>query len=123
MKKKIIGAIIVVLGCALLLVFGSVLIMFLAPGTEIFGIRYVASGTSKCENPNKKLEAFSGDIYIDTKNVPITINFTDSYAYGVDFCQNFIGFTKSKEKVADVSIEYKENDLYITAKEIEEFVY
>lgn len=125
MKKKIIGAIIVVLGCALLFVFGSVLIMFLAPGTEIFGIRYVASGTSKCENPNKTLEAFSGDIYIDTKNVPITINFTDGYAYAVDFCQNFIGFTKTKEKVADLSIEKKNDgkDLYITAKEIEEFIY
>lgn len=123
MKKKIIGAIIVVLGCALLFVFGSVLIMFLAPGTEIFGIRYVASGTSKCENINKSLEAFSGDVYIDTKNVPITIKFTEEYAYAVDFCQNFIGFTKSKQKVASYSEEYKENNLYITANEIEEFVY
>lgn len=123
MKNKILGTILVVLGCALLFVAGSVLIMFLAPGTEIFGIRYVASGTSKCENVNKSLEAFSGDVYIDTKNVPITIKFTEGYAYAVDFCQNFIGFTKSKQKVASYSEEYKENNLYITANEIEEFVY
>lgn len=121
MKNKIIGLIIAIIGCGFLFVCGSALIMFLAPGTEIFGIRYVASGTSKCEVTEPLGEY--GDIYIDTKNVPISLDFNSGYASSVEFCQNFIGFTKSKDRVANLSITTENGNLYITANEIEEFLY
>lgn len=126
MKKRILGALIVVVGVALLLVVVPVVIMFLAPGTEIYGIRYVASGTSKCEikeNLNDYVSGFTGDLYIETKNVPIEITFGESYSYYLEFCQNFIGFTKSKDKKANLDINQKNGNLYIKANEIEEFVY
>lgn len=126
MKKRILGAVIVVIGVALLLVVVPVVIMFLAPGTEIYGIRYVASGTSKCEikeNLNDYVQGFTGDLYIETQNVPIEITFSESYSYYLEFCQNFIGFTKSKDKKANLSINQKNGDLYVKANEIEEFVY
>lgn len=121
MKNKLLGLFIAILCCGLLFVCGSVLVLFLAPGTEIFGIRYVASGTSKCEI-NKPIGEYK-DIYIDTKNVPISIDFNNGYASSVEFCQNFIGFTRTKDKVANLSMTTENGDLHITANEIEEFVY
>lgn len=121
--KRFWGLVIAILGAGLLFVAGSVLIMFLAPGTEIFGIRYVASGISKCDIA-EPLQNFTGNLYIDTKNVPIEIDFTDSTSFGIEFRQNFIGFTKSKQKKANLDITYSENgDLHLTANEIEEFIF
>lgn len=121
--KKFWGVVIAVIGAGLLFVIGSVLVMFLAPGTEIFGIRYVASGTSKCDIA-EPLQNFTGNLYIDTKNVPIEIDFTDSTSFGIEFRQNFVGFTKSKQRKANLDITYSDNgDLHLTANEIEEFAY
>lgn len=127
MKKYLKILIVLLIGVPLLLFVGSTVVLFLAPGVEIFGVRYSASGTSKCEfseNIDTYLPSgFSGDVYIDTKNVPVEITFSSSYAYYLEFCQNFIGFTKSKDKVANVSITCEDGDLHIKANEIEEFLY
>lgn len=128
MKKKIWGLVIVIVCCALLAVVGSFVVMVLAPGTEIFGIRYVASGTSKCEElvdfgqVQTDFGSFS-DIYVETKNVPININFTDYTSSSVEFCQNFIGLTKSEAKVANLDVHVQNGDLYIIANEIEPYIY
>jgi len=123
MGKKIIGGLIVVIGAALLFVFGSALILFLAPGVEIFGIRYVSAGASEC-NIKEPISSFSGDIYIDTHGVPVTLNITDYYNSSVEFSQNFIGFTRSNYDKAglDISVD-SEGDLHIKTKEIVKWVY
>ncbi len=123
MAKKIWGVILVLIFCVLLFIFGSVLILFLAPGTEIFGIRYVASGISEC-SVDQNLESFSGDIYIETYGVPITIEYTDYTALNVSFHQDFVGFTKSKNKVASLDCEIDDDgNLHLTANEIVPWVY
>ena len=122
MKRKIIASLIAVLGSVVLFFVGCAVVMFLAPGTEIFGVRYVASGLSQCD-VKQTLESFSGDVYVETSKVPIQINF-GNYNYGVEFRQNFIGFTKSKDKKASLSVSYDQSrNLHIKANEIQEFVY
>lgn len=128
MKNKILGITISVICCALLLIFGSFLIMVLAPGVEIFGIRYVSAGTSRCEElvDFAQIRTDYGDfnhICVETKNVPVDINFIDYTSSTVEFRQNFVGLTKSKDKVANLGIEVKDGTLYITANEIEAFIY
>lgn len=127
MKKYLRLFIVLLIGVPLLLFAGSALVLFLAPGVEIFGIRYSASGTSKCEF-SENLDpyfssGFNGDVYIETKNVPIEITFSGSYIYHLEFCQNFIGFTRSKDKKANVQIYCEDGDLHIKVNEIEEFLY
>lgn len=123
MAKKIFAVFCIILACGLLFVVGSAVALFLAPGMEIFGIRYVASGLSKCE-VDRRIDRFSGDIYIETQNVPITFNYTDYYSTSVAFSQNFIGFTKSKQDVASVDIGInKSGDLIVKTHEIEKWIY
>lgn len=102
MAKKILGVFIVIIFCGLLFVFGSALILFLAPGTEIFGIRYVGAGTSKVDEPLQNLTSFSGDIYIETYSVPITIKYSDYNTTSLYFQQEFVGFTRTDSEKASV---------------------
>lgn len=121
---KRIGITIAILIAFVFLFFIScVVIMFLAPGTEIFGVRYVSALVGNYEK-DVSLETFSGDIYIDTEGVPITIDFTNYYTYNVSFHQNFTGLTTTKISQANLDIVYKENgDLLLKTSEFVKFIY
>ena len=98
MKKIVITLLVLLIGMPLLFFFGSAVILFLAPGTEIFGVRYVSAALKiTVKNGVQTLESFSGDeIFIETHGVPITIQFSDYYTTSVNFTQNFVGYTKSE---------------------------
>ena len=123
MAKKILAGIGIVLACALLFVVGCTLIMFLAPGVEIFGIRYVAVGQGQYYF-NDKMESFSGDVYIETKEVPITVK----YVWGinrvqVEYKQDFIGFTSSPKLDEQLESFVENGDLHIVGHDTEKFLY
>lgn len=123
MKKALLSTLIAIIGSALLFVVVCTLVLFLAPGVKIFGIRYVSSGSSKCEVA-EPLKNFSGDVFVEAKNVPITINFTTDYSFGVEFYQDFVGLTRSSQEKASLEIIYDESgNLHLTAKEMEKFIY
>ena len=124
MKKKILGIIIIVVLAGFLFIAGSAVILFLAPGTEIFGIRYVSLGSSKC-NVTEPIVGFVGEnIYVETNGVPITIEFTEYYASQVQFSQNFAGFTKSDYDKADVNVYTdEEGNLHIETHEIVKWLF
>lgn len=122
--SKRIGITIIILIAFVCLFFTScAVIMFLAPGTEIFGVRYVSALVGNYEK-DVSLETFHGDLYIDTEGVPITIDFTNYYTYSVSFHQNFTGFTTSHMSQANLELDYKENgDLKIKTSEFVKFIY
>ena len=125
MTKRIIATMVVLLiGLPLLFIAGSALILFLAPGTEIFGIRYIQSGFSNYQY-SEKLEAFGGDIYIETQGVPVNIIYSDYYNARVEFSQHFIGFTRSENEKASISVnvDEKTSNLIIKTHELVKFIY
>ena len=108
---------------AALFVVGCSLVLFLAPGVELFGIRYVAVGQGNAYF-NKKVGSFSGDVYIDAVEVPVII----SYEWGVtsaivEYKQEFIVFTRTERKDERVEFEIKNNNLHIKTYDLEEFIY
>ncbi len=130
MAKKLLTAFCVLLASAALFVCVCLLVLFLAPGTEILGIRYIANGISKYEQDNLNLaaltnrEEFSGNIYIETYGVPITIEYTPYVTSHVSFHQDFVGLTKSKNRVASLEASVDENDdLHIKVNEIVPWLY
>lgn len=127
MKGKIAVTILVlVVGLPLLIFFGGAVILFLAPGVEIFGIRYVSAALNiTVENGSQNLTSFSGDeIFIETYGVPVTIQFTEYYNTSVVFTQDFIGYTKSKYERPYLDVKEDENgDLRIVAKELVKFIH
>ena len=67
MARRIFAIIAIILASAALFVVGCSLVLFLAPGVELFGIRYVAVGQGNAYF-NKKVGSFSGDVYIEAIN-------------------------------------------------------
>lgn len=125
MAKKIFAIIGIVIGCGLLFIVGSALIMFLAPGTEIFGIRYVAVGQGNYELEKEKgvMAQFSGDVYIEATEAPINVSYAFVQNVRVEYKQNFIGFTKTPRRQAYIEFEIKDNDLHIKTYDIVKFIY
>ena len=120
---KRIGIILVLLFVfSILFVLSCTLVMFLAPGTEIFGVRYVSAFVGNYEK-DVSIESFSGDVYIETQNVPITIEFVDYYATNLSFHQNFTGFTQTKINQAGVDYYVENGDLKIKTTEFIKFIY
>lgn len=127
-KRKIATGIVILLVAPILFLFICVLVLFLAPGVRIFGIRYVANNTSVCEKDEQLADPnggkINGDIHIKTADVPITINYMPYQTFTVKFHQVFVGLTKSKERVADLDIDFDENgNLYLTTTELTTWVY
>lgn len=132
--KKIIVSISVVLASILLLFSICLVVLFLAPGTEILGVRYVASGISEFEDTFVlDSKEFSGDIYIETHNVPVVIDYTTYYTSSVEYKQDFIGLTKDKKETASWQIDYVDRegqtigstkkDVHIKVDEIQKWGY
>lgn len=124
MKKKILGIFIVLALVVCLFFVGSIVTMFLAPGLEIFGVRYIAKDISNCEETINLDDLSGNSIYIDTDSVPITINYTNYYTSQVQFTQKYIGLTKTKFDKADLDVSLDEQkNIYIKTKEIKKWLY
>lgn len=124
MKGKIIAWLIIgFIGVPLLLFFGTALVLFLAPGFEIFGIRYVAKSVVDFKE-EKILPSFNGDIYIDSFDVPVNIEYAATSGVQVLFRQEYVGFTRTKEKQPSLSVKIDKNgNAKISTIEIRKFIF
>lgn len=121
--KKAGAYILIALGFVALFFLGTFVVMFFAPGVEIFGIKYLANGISEYRKTIVLPQSYVGDIYVDSQDVPITIQYTPGVS-SVNFVQNFIGFTKSKAKQASLSVELDDDgNVHIKTDEIIKFLY
>lgn len=126
MARKIFMGIFIIIASVALFFVGSLVVLFLAPGVEIFGVRYVAPGVSDF-GQSVKLESFDGNIYLTTSDVPINIHYTQYYSSEISFKQKFIGFTRSENKTAGLEVSYSEFDgkknLIIKTEELKKWLY
>ncbi len=123
MARKVLSIIIIILACAVLFVVGCAVIMFLAPGVEIFGIRYVAPNQD--DSYYRKLsDPFGGNVIIESVEVPVEI----SYEWQLDrveieYRQEFIGFTTTPRTDQRIEQYVEGGDLYIKAHDLKAFIY
>ena len=124
-KSKFIRWLLVIILCPFLFVFASFMFLILAPGVEIFGIRYVAVGQGEYELPQSEefMPNFSGDIYIEAEDIPINIKFDLIHNVHVEYKQVFVGFTRSKNKFPAFSYEVKDNNLHLKSSDLVTFLY
>ena len=125
MAKKIFTYLAIILACGVLFVMGSFLLMILAPGMEVFGIRYVTSGEGDYElaEADQRMPAFAGDIYIEANEIPITVDYQFVNGVVLKYKQGFVGFTKSKNKKPYVEYKVEKGDLHIKSYDLVKFLY
>lgn len=120
--KRFFITISLILACALLFCVGLGVILALAPGSRIFGIEYVSAQVGNADIIEEWSEYVDGDIYINTKEIPIIINFEPYGTTKVQFSQHFSGYTTGGFRVPSAEIEKDANGINITTNEIEKFL-
>ena len=126
--KRILFSLGMVLLCALLFAGISTVVLMVAPGTEIFGIRYVSlmagNGTADI-TPNISADQWLNiqNIEIETGTAPIIIERNNVSAGEVHFYQSFVGFTKDdiEAPTLEYSIDAETNTLKLKTAELNKF--
>lgn len=104
--KKFLIYLAIILGVALFACIGLVVFLMVAPGTEVFGIKYISAVVGEYQNTIHKTFT-SQDIYIYADNVPINISFAQTGTVGIEYAQHYQGFTRAKD-VPEVIFKNKE---------------
>lgn len=120
--KRFFITISLILGCALLFCVGLGVILALAPGSRIFGIEYVSAQIGKADIVKEWSEYVEGDIYINTKDIPVNINFEPYGTTKVEFIQHYSGYTTGGYRVPSAEIEKNGRGITISTNEIERFL-
>lgn len=108
----------------LVVVVGLGLTMIIAPGLDILGLRYIRSTSGSyferqtvyCAESN--VEEFN----INCENIPIVIQFVQSYTFSVELDERFNGFTKTVEN-PDITVEYTNEKTVFLVREYSPVVY
>lgn len=98
----------IVLGCVSLFA----VVLFMAPGFSIFGIKYIAKGTHIVSETciiAEKMDGgnFSGSIRVEVDDVPVHVVFSSRFGYRVEYYDNYNGLTNSN--FDDPSIKYEKD--------------
>ena len=101
MAKRFAGIFFITLGVAIACVATFVVVLFLAPGFSVFGLKYIAKGTHVVNETcmiAEKMEggSFSGSIRVEVEDVPVQVVFSQGFSYQVEYYDNFNGLTNSK---------------------------
>lgn len=113
MAKRFVTIFFIVIAIAIFLVVGFFAVLFLAPGFEAFGLKYIMLGARKYDSGQvliidemNKLgyESFSGTVIVESDEVPVEIEFTESYSYTVRYYEDYSGLTKTDIDYPSLSI-------------------
>lgn len=113
----------VLLGCALLFCVGLGVILALAPGSRIFGITYVSASVGKANLNEEWTDSVSGDIFIQTREIPVELSFEPYGKFKVEFVQEYSGYTLSSNRVPDATITRDADGIHVNTKEVERFIF
>lgn len=118
MAKRFATVFFITLAVAVLCVASFVLVLIMAPGMTVFGLKYIQTGTHVVSGSFKITEAlekkgyplgeFSGSIRVEIEDVPVEVIFTLGHDYEVYYYDNYCGFTLSK--IQDPSLECSLDD-------------
>ena len=132
MSKRLAVVFFVVIGSIIFLAASFCLMLFLAPGFAVFGVKYIRPDvhlqqTGKIAINETKAFAgddFKGNIIVNAREIPINIIYSEDHEYFIEYYDNYAGFTNSKFDDPTVFIE-KDDDgnCVITVQEFKKFVY
>lgn len=105
MAKRFTTVFFITLAIAVLCVAIFTLVLFMAPGMSVFGLKYIATNTHVVSEKFAISDAlkeelgganFSGSIRVEVEDVPVHVVFTQGWHYEVVYYDNYSGLTTSK---------------------------
>lgn len=133
MAKRLAIVFFIVLASCIFIVSGFFLILFIAPGLRLLGIKYVAQNShlvtfEKSILDLDGIDSFNGSVTIETSEIPIEVIFTEDSStlssYRVSFYDNFNGLTTTDIDETFVTVTKSGNGgVVIKVTEFRTFVY
>lgn len=130
MAKRFTQIFFIVLAIALFLAVGFLLVLFLAPGFEIFGLRYISIGARKFDSGLISItdeigDSFNGSITLTTKEVPVYVYYTEQSSYFVRYYEDYSGLTTTniEEPSLKITKDTKSGGAVIEIEEFEKFIF
>lgn len=102
----------IILGVAAFAVMALVVVMMLAPGTEIFGIKYISAVVGKHEETVALGHLYNKNIYLHVGDVPVNVSFGQPGTIGVEYVQHYQGFTRSTD-VPEIKLTKADGSPYV----------
>lgn len=97
--KRLWMNIIIFFGCFLLLVTTLGAVLIISPGMELLGIMYIRSTSGSVHASKSITNATEFEtITIESDNIPVYIEFVQSYSLKIDLVEKFNGFAKAGEE-------------------------
>lgn len=117
--KRLWFNIIIFFGCFLLLVTSLGAVLIIAPGMELLGVMYIRHTSGSVDIMKTVSDATIYDtIKIETSNIPVTIEFVQSYSLRVDLVESINGFCKASSEPS-LEVSTLADTLYINSNEYE----
>lgn len=115
--KKIWFNILIFFGCFLLLVTTLGAVLIIAPGMELLGIMYIRSTSGSVSEAKSVANAINYDtIQIESNNIPVYIEFVQSFSMNAKLVESYNGFAKAGE-TPTVEISTTDNILFVKSNE------
>lgn len=119
--KKLWFNLIIFCGCFLLLVTTLGTVLILAPGMELLGVMYIRSTSGAIYESKSVTEATGYDeIVVKSDNIPITIEFVQSFLLTANMVEEYNGFAKAGE-TPTLDVEATSSAININSNEYESF--
>lgn len=94
--KKIIFNILIFFGCFLLLLTSIGAVLIIAPGMELLGLMYIRSTSGNIDKTEFVSDATGyKSIQINSNNIPVVIEFVQSYSLTVNLVEDYNGFARA----------------------------
>ncbi|MBQ7917464.1 MAG: hypothetical protein IJ310_01455 [Clostridia bacterium] len=133
MAKRFTTVFFVTLAIAVLCVAIFTLVLFMAPGMSVFGLKYISTNTHVVSERFKIADAlkeelgggdFSGSIRVETEDVPVNVVFTQGWQYEIVYYDNYSGLTTSKFDDPSIAVS-RDNDgtAVIKVTSFKKFIY
>ena len=135
MAKRFATMFFIMIGVVVFLLSAYILVLFLAPGASVFGIKYIMVNTHAVNTGKVRITEtfrqkygdtnFSGSIIVNSSEVPVIVEFTESgYEYYYQYYDNYSGITKSSIQDPSIVVE-RDNDgnAVFTVKSYESFIF
>lgn len=135
MSKRFATIFFIMIGVVIFLLSAFLLVLLLAPGVSIFGIKYITLGTHKINTGKVLIEnelaaiygdgSFSKSLIINSSEVPVFVEFADAgTGYYYQYYDNFSGITKSSFTDPSIILEKDENgNAVLTVKSFDTFIF
>lgn len=127
MAKRFAISCFIVLGVCIFLISGMTLVMFLAPGFSVFGIKYIATSTHVVDKKYTLVEeigSFSGSLIVETHEIPVYVEFTEEWDYRVEYHDNYNGMTTSSFDDPSITVSRNaDGSAKISVNEYRRFLY